>query len=94
MKGAGNLKTKSFTLIVATVGSLAVMYSIYRLWWEPVRLDWILVLTLTMLLSLRAEVWIPGVRSKITLSDMFVCIAMLMLAKSARRQTPVEASRK
>ena len=27
----------------------------------------------------RAEVWIPGIRSKITLTDTFVCIAMLML---------------
>src|SRR5262249_41784399 len=78
-KGASNLKIKSFTLIVATVGSLALVYSVYRLWREPVRLDWMLVLALTTLLSLRAEVWIPGVRSKITLTDMFVCIAMLML---------------
>ncbi len=31
-----------------------------------------------MLLCWRAEVWIPGVRSKITLTDVFVCIAILM----------------
>ena len=38
-----------------------------------------LVLAVTMLLCWRAEVWIPGVRSKITLTDVFVCIAILML---------------
>ncbi|MEK6324794.1 MAG: HD domain-containing phosphohydrolase [Acidobacteriota bacterium] len=76
---AANLKTKLFTVSVSVTGTLALFYSIYRLCLEPVRLDWMLVLAFTMLLSWRAEVWIPGVRSKITLSDTFICIAILML---------------
>ena len=60
-------------------GSLALLYSLYHLHLEPVRLDWMLALTSTMLLCWRAEVWIPGVRSKITLIDTLVCIAMFLL---------------
>jgi diguanylate cyclase (GGDEF)-like protein/putative nucleotidyltransferase with HDIG domain len=74
-----NLKAKLFTLTVSAAGTLVLFYSLYRLYLEPARLDWVLVLALTMLLSWRAEVWIPGVRSKITLTDIFVCIAMLLL---------------
>jgi diguanylate cyclase (GGDEF)-like protein/putative nucleotidyltransferase with HDIG domain len=74
-----NLKTRLFTAIVSVAGTLVLVYSIYRLRQEPMRLDWMLVLAFTMLLSWRAEVWIPGVRSKITLSDTFICIAILML---------------
>lgn len=79
MRQAANLKIKLFTVIVSVAGTFALVYSIYRLRLEPMRLDWMLVLAFTMLLSWRAEVWIPGVRSKITLSDTFVCIAILML---------------
>lgn len=74
-----NLKTKVFTATVFVAGSLALVYSLYRLRLEPVRLDWMLVLAFAMLLSWRVEVWIPGVRSKITLSDTLICIAILML---------------
>lgn len=79
MRQAANLKIKLFTVIASVAGTFALVYSIYRLRLEPMRLDWMLVLAFTMLLSWRAEVWIPGVRSKITLSDTFVCIAILML---------------
>lgn len=79
MRKAISLKPKLFTLIVSAIGTFVLIYSIYRLGQEPVRLDWLLVLAITMLVSWRAEIWIPGVRSKITLSDTFVCIAMLML---------------
>lgn len=68
-----------FTLTISVAGTFALVYSLHRLYLEPARLDWILVLALTMLLSWRAEVWIPGIRSKITLTDTFVCIAMLLL---------------
>jgi diguanylate cyclase (GGDEF)-like protein/putative nucleotidyltransferase with HDIG domain len=74
-----NVKARLFTLMISTAGTFALVYSLHRLYLEPTRLDWILVLALTMLLSWRAEVWIPGIRSKITLTDTFVCIAMLLL---------------
>ena len=74
-----NLKAKLFAISVSVTGCLVLVYSIYRLNLTPVRLDWMLVLAFTMLLCWRAEVWIPGVRSKITLTDVFVCIAILML---------------
>jgi diguanylate cyclase (GGDEF)-like protein/putative nucleotidyltransferase with HDIG domain len=74
-----NLKTRIFTWSVSTAGALALVYSIYRLYFEPLRLDWMLLLIFTVLLSWRAEVWIPGVRSKITLTDTFIYIGALML---------------
>lgn len=79
MKQAVNLKAKLFATSVCLVGTLVLFYAVYRLQLDPVRLDWMLVLTSTMLLCWKAEVWIPGIRSKITLTDVFVCIAILML---------------
>ena len=38
-----------------------------------------LLLIFTVLMTWRAEVWIPGVRSKITLTDTFIFIGVLML---------------
>src|SRR5204862_341496 len=75
----GNLKARLFTLTISIAGTCVLVYSLYRLYLEPSRLDWIMLLALTMLLSWRAEVWIPGVRSKITLTDTFVCTAMILL---------------
>src|SRR5437660_11343847 len=74
-----NVKARLFTLMISAAGTFALFYSLHRLYLEPTRLDWIMLLALTMLLSWRAEVWIPGVRSKITLTDTFVCTAMLLL---------------
>jgi diguanylate cyclase (GGDEF)-like protein/putative nucleotidyltransferase with HDIG domain len=79
VRQAINLKANLFTLVISSAGISALVYSICRLYQEPARLDWMLVLAFTLLLSWRAEIWIPGVRSKITLSDTFVCIAILML---------------
>jgi len=73
------LRSKIFTLIVSTAGCGVLGYSIYRLGQEPLRLDWLLALAFMVLASWRAEIWIPGVRSKITLTDTFVCIAILMM---------------
>jgi diguanylate cyclase (GGDEF)-like protein/putative nucleotidyltransferase with HDIG domain len=70
---------KLFTITVSVTGSLVLFYSIYRLHLEPVRLDWMFALASTMLLCWRAEIWIPGVRSKVTLTDTFLCIAIFML---------------
>ena len=79
MRQATNTNSILFTLVISSAGISALVYSLYRLAEEPARLDWILVLASALLLSWRAEIWIPGVRSKITLSDTFVCIAILML---------------
>lgn len=79
MTQAIGLRPKLFMLIVSAAGIFVLVFSIYRMGRDPVRLDWLLVLAFTMLVSWRAEIWIPGVRSKITLSDTFVCIAILML---------------
>src|SRR4030095_5701499 len=76
---ATGLTAKFFATFVSVSGSAVLVYSIYRLHLNPVRLDWMLVLAFTMLLCWRAEVLIPGVHSKITLSDVFICIAILLL---------------
>jgi diguanylate cyclase (GGDEF)-like protein/putative nucleotidyltransferase with HDIG domain len=74
-----SFRAKCFTWSVAAAGVVALLYSIYRLWGEPLRLDWMLLLTFVLLVTWRAEVWIPGVRSKITLTDTFIFIGVLML---------------
>lgn len=79
VRQAFGLKTKLFTMVVPAAGCFVLAYSIYRLGQEPLRLDWLLGLALMALVSWRAEIWIPGVRSKITLTDTFVCVAILML---------------
>ncbi|MEW6206994.1 MAG: HD domain-containing phosphohydrolase [Acidobacteriota bacterium] len=71
--------TKLFTGVISATGLVALAYSIYRLHSEPVRLDWMFLLTFLVLLSWRAEVWIPGVSSKITLADTLIYICALML---------------
>jgi diguanylate cyclase (GGDEF)-like protein/putative nucleotidyltransferase with HDIG domain len=60
-------------------GALALVYSIYRLYVEPVRPDWMLALTAVLLLSSRMEVKLPGVRSKMTLTDTFIYTGILIL---------------
>lgn len=71
--------TKLFTGVASAAGLFALAYSIYRLHSEPVRLDWLFLLTFLVLLSWRAEVWVPGASSKITLSDTLIYICALML---------------
>jgi len=73
------IREKWFTRAVSAAGALTLAYSIYRLSFEPFRLDWMLLLIFVALATWRAEVWIPGVRSKITLTDTFVYIGALML---------------
>jgi diguanylate cyclase (GGDEF)-like protein/putative nucleotidyltransferase with HDIG domain len=79
VRQTARLLARLFTTVVCVTGSAVLLYSVYRLRLEPVRLDWMLVLAVTLLLCWRAEVWIPGVRSKVTLTDTFICIAILML---------------
>jgi diguanylate cyclase (GGDEF)-like protein/putative nucleotidyltransferase with HDIG domain len=71
--------TKLFTAVVSLNGAIVFVYSLYRLFHEPVRLDWMVALAVAMLLCWRAEIWIPGIRSKITLTDIFICTAIFML---------------
>jgi len=66
VNGTIDLRSKIFTLIVSTAGCGVLGYSIYRLGQEPLRLDWFLALAFMVLASWRAEIWIPGVRSKIS----------------------------
>lgn len=79
MSLAEKSKTKLFTAVVSINGAAVFAYSLFRLFREPVRLDWMIALAVAMLLCWRAEIWIPGIRSKITLTDIFVCTAIFML---------------
>jgi diguanylate cyclase (GGDEF)-like protein/putative nucleotidyltransferase with HDIG domain len=69
-----------FTSVVALAGAAALGYALYRLSLEPVRLDWMILLILCALLTWRAEIWIPGITSKITLTDTFIFTALLTLS--------------
>jgi hypothetical protein len=55
---------KIFTRIVSAAGLMAVGYSIYRLYLDPVRLDWMMCLVAMSLAAYRAEVFIPGSAAK------------------------------
>ena len=70
---------KVFTRVVSMAGLMAVAYSIFRLYQDPVRLDWMMCLVGMVLAAYRAEVTIPGVRSKVTLNDTFIFIGALLL---------------
>jgi diguanylate cyclase (GGDEF)-like protein/putative nucleotidyltransferase with HDIG domain len=74
-----DIRIKIFTVSVSMAGAFALCYSIYRLALEPVRLDWMLPLIFMVLVTWRAEVWIPGIGSKITLTDTFIFIGALLL---------------
>ena len=68
-----------FTWSISAAGMLALAYSIYRLCLEPVPTGRMACLVLMVLLTWRAEVSIPGVRSKVSLSDAFIYLGALLL---------------
>ena len=70
---------KMFLNLLPVAGAAALGYSIYRLWLEPVRADWMLTLTFLVLLASRIDVRLPGVRSKMTLTDIFIYVGVLTL---------------
>lgn len=73
------LRAKLFTWAVSTAGALALLYSTYRLWIEPVHLEWMALLMTMVIVTSNAEVYIPGVKSKITLSDTFIYVCAFLL---------------
>ncbi|HKG22723.1 MAG TPA: HD-GYP domain-containing protein, partial [Blastocatellia bacterium] len=64
---------------VSLAGVLALGYSIYHLYREPVRPDWMMLLILLVLLSSRIDVRLPGASGKMTLTDTFIYIGVLIL---------------
>ncbi|HKP86296.1 MAG TPA: diguanylate cyclase [Blastocatellia bacterium] len=79
MRKSTDIQIKLFTWTVSMAGAFALCYSIYRLALEPVRLDWMMLLIFMVLVTWRAEVWIPGIGSKITLTDTFIFTGVLLL---------------
>lgn len=75
-----SFQAKLFTWSVSTAGAAALGYSIYQLCKEPVRLDWLAALALAMTLTWWAEVRIPGIASKVTLTDAFIYLGALILS--------------
>jgi diguanylate cyclase (GGDEF)-like protein/putative nucleotidyltransferase with HDIG domain len=76
---APNVRSTVYTCMVSLAGVAVLFYSVYRITVQPVRLDWMLTLIFMALVTWRAEVWIPGVGSKITLSDTFIFVSVLLL---------------
>ncbi len=76
---AFSLKAKIYTAVISSAGAIALGYSLYRLRLDPVRPDWMLSLILIVMVTWRVEVYIPGVRSKLTLTDTLIYIGALML---------------
>lgn len=79
VRKSNDLQIKLFTWSVSTAGAFALCYALYRLSLESVQLDWILILIFMVLVTWRAEVWIPGIGSKVTLTDTFIFIGVLLL---------------
>src|SRR5215469_3109407 len=78
-KQPAGFKLKLFAWATWILGGAALVYSVYRLDMQPIQLDWLLILIGLVLVTWRAEIWIPGIGSKITLSDTFIFICVLML---------------
>jgi diguanylate cyclase (GGDEF)-like protein/putative nucleotidyltransferase with HDIG domain len=68
-----------FTWSVSAAGIAGLGYSVYRLVLEPVASGPMICLVLMVLLTWRAEVSIPGVRSKVSLTDAFIYLGALLL---------------
>src|SRR5688500_10016949 len=68
-----------FRWILSAAGIMALAYSIYRLCLEPVPMGQMACLVLMVLVTWRAEVSIPGVRSKVSLNDAFIYLGAILL---------------
>lgn len=79
VKRSVHLLSKSFLIILPAAGAATLAYSIYRLWLEPVRADWMLTLTFLVLLASRIDLRLPGVGSKMTITDTFIYVGVLIL---------------
>ncbi|HYP29171.1 MAG TPA: diguanylate cyclase [Blastocatellia bacterium] len=64
---------------VSLAGVLALGYSIFHLYREPVRPDWMMLLILLVLVSSRVDVHLPGAGGKMTLTDTFIYIGVVIL---------------
>jgi hypothetical protein len=74
-----SLKAKLFAWSVAIAGAAALAYAVYRLALEPVRLDWLLLLIVMVFVTWQGEVRLPGINSKVTLTDIFIFTGALLL---------------
>ena len=79
MPQVGNFKARVFATAVSLVGLIALGLSIYKLFQQPCRVDWMLLLIVMVLLGSRAEIYIPVSRSKITLTDTFIYVGIMIL---------------
>lgn len=74
-----SFESKAFNWVVSAAGVLALSYSIYKITVEPVRHNWMFLLLLILLMTLRADISIPGTKSKITLTDTFIYLGAMFL---------------
>jgi diguanylate cyclase (GGDEF)-like protein/putative nucleotidyltransferase with HDIG domain len=74
-----NFKARLFATIVSLCGLIALGLSSYKLLQQPCRVDWMLLLIVMVLLGSRAEIYIPVSHSKITLTDTFIYVGILIL---------------
>jgi diguanylate cyclase (GGDEF)-like protein/putative nucleotidyltransferase with HDIG domain len=74
-----SLQATLFTTAVSICGLGALIFSVCKLFADPVRADWMLLLVLIIVTGSWAEISLPGARSKISLTDGFIYIGILML---------------
>jgi diguanylate cyclase (GGDEF)-like protein/putative nucleotidyltransferase with HDIG domain len=76
---AESFRAKLFAWSVAATGAAALGYATYHLALEPVRLDWLLLLIGMAFATWQGEVRLPGINSKLTLTDAFIFTGALLL---------------
>jgi len=74
------LKTRIFNGGISAAGIASLLYSVHKLYLDPVRLDWTLTFAFGILVGWRAKVWIPGLRSRVSLTDTVIYVGALMLS--------------
>jgi diguanylate cyclase (GGDEF)-like protein/putative nucleotidyltransferase with HDIG domain len=76
---AESFRAKLYAWSVAVAGAAALGVAVYHLVLEPVRLDWLLLLAGMAFVTWQGEVRLPGISSKVTLTDAFIFTGALLL---------------
>ncbi|MEW6207739.1 MAG: diguanylate cyclase [Acidobacteriota bacterium] len=72
------LPVRSFFIGVSIIGLSVLAYSLYRVVASPLNAEWVLLTLVTILLISRIDIGIPKTSSKITITDTFLFISVLL----------------
>ncbi len=72
------LPARSFIIGISVIGLTIFAYSLYQVATTPVNAEWVLLTLITVLLISRIDIGIPKTSSKITITDTFLFISVLL----------------